>query len=195
MIVTNDDNLAARAALIRNHAESVVEGMRISDIANMIGFNFRMTEIEAAIAYEQLDLLDTVINEKQRQANILDSILGSEPGLTIQAIPANLTSAYYVYPIQLDIRHFRHNRKKLIERINGRVPLVETYQNIHFVAHIPAKNCLRDGGLPGLSVTEIQRSAMRKESVLSPKNYLIILSSESPYAHTTFLTQKSMTLA
>ena len=27
MIVTNDDNLAARAALIRNHAESVVEGM------------------------------------------------------------------------------------------------------------------------------------------------------------------------
>ena len=41
-----------------------------------------MTEIEAAIAYEQLDLLDTVINEKQRQASILDSILGSEPGLT-----------------------------------------------------------------------------------------------------------------
>ena len=67
MIVTDDDILAERVALIRNHAESVVEGMHISDIANMIGFNFRMTEIEAAIAYEQLDLLDTVINEKQRQ--------------------------------------------------------------------------------------------------------------------------------
>ena len=148
MIVTNDDNLAARAALIRNHAESVVEGMRISDIANMIGFNFRMTEIEAAIAYEQLDLLDTVINEKQRQANILDSILGSEPGLTIQAIPANLTSAYYVYPIQLDIRHFRHNRKKLIERINGRVPLVETYQNIHLLPIFQRKIAYGTGGLP-----------------------------------------------
>ena len=148
MIVTNDDNLAARAALIRNHAESVVEGMHISDIANMIGFNFRMTEIEAAIAYEQLDLLDTVINEKQRQANILDSILGSEPGLTIQAIPANLTSAYYVYPIQLDIRHFRHNRKKLIERINGRVPLVETYQNIHLLPIFQRKIAYGTGGLP-----------------------------------------------
>ena len=34
----------------------------------MIGFNFRMTEIEAAIAYEQLDLLDEVVAEKQRQA-------------------------------------------------------------------------------------------------------------------------------
>ena len=148
MIVTNDDNLAARAALIRNHAESVVEGMHISDIANMIGFNFRMTEIEAAIAYEQLDLLDTVINEKQRQAAILDSILGSEPGLTIQAIPANLTSAYYVYPIQLDIRHSRHNRKKLLEKINGQVPLVETYQNIHLLPVFQRKIAYGTGGLP-----------------------------------------------
>ena len=148
MIVTNDDNLAARAALIRNHAESVVEGMRISDISNMIGFNFRMTEIEAAIAYEQLDLLDTVINEKQRQAAILDSILGSEPGLTIQAIPANLTSAYYVYPIQLDIRHCRHNRKKLLEQINGRVPLAETYQNIHLLPVFQRKIAYGTGGLP-----------------------------------------------
>ena len=148
MIVTNDDNLAARAALIRNHAESVVEGMHISDIANMIGFNFRMTEIEAAIAYEQLDLLDTVINEKQRQAAILDSILRSEPGLTIQAIPANLTSAYYVYPIQLDIRHSRHNRKKLLEKINGQVPLVETYQNIHLLPVFQRKIAYGTGGLP-----------------------------------------------
>ena len=160
--------------------------MHISDIANMIGFNFRMTEIEAAIAYEQLDLLDTVINEKQRQAAILDSILGSEPGLTIQAIPANLTSAYYVYPIQLDIRHSRHNRKKLLEKINGQVPLVETYQNIHLLPYSNEKLPTGQANL-GLSVTEIQRSAMKKESVLSPKNYLNILSSEYPYAHTTFL--------
>ena len=154
-----------------------------------------MTEIEAAIAYEQLDLLDTVINEKQRQAAILDSILGSEPGLTIQAIPANLTSAYYVYPIQLDIRHSRHNRKKLLEEINGQVPLVETYQNIHLLPVFQRKIAYGTGGYPGLSVTEIQRSAMKKESVLSPKNYLNILSSEYPYAHTTFLIRKSMTLA
>ena len=60
--------LAERVALIRNHAESVVGGMGVTEIANMIGFNFRMTEIEAAIAYEQLDLLDEVVAEKQRQA-------------------------------------------------------------------------------------------------------------------------------
>ena len=55
MVVTNDNTLADRVALIRNHAESVVGGMGIKEIANMIGFNFRMTEIEAAIAHEQLD--------------------------------------------------------------------------------------------------------------------------------------------
>ena len=103
MIVTNDDILAERVALIRNHAESVVAGMGVRDLANMIGFNFRMTEIEAAIAYEQLDLLDEVVAEKQRQAAILDSLLGPEPGMTVQVIPGDLKSAYYVYPVRLDV--------------------------------------------------------------------------------------------
>ena len=49
IIVTNDDVLAQRMQLIRNHAEAVVGGKQISDITNMIGYNFRLGEIESAI--------------------------------------------------------------------------------------------------------------------------------------------------
>ena len=49
-VVTNDDNLCERIKLIRNHAESVVAARDTKDLSNMLGFNFRMTEIEATIA-------------------------------------------------------------------------------------------------------------------------------------------------
>jgi len=148
MIVTDDDTLAERVALIRNHAESVVSDLGVTELANMIGFNFRMTEIEAAIAYEQLDLLDEVVEEKQRQARILDSVLEPEPGLTVQAIPANLESAYYVYPLRLDVARIPAGRERLIEKVRGQVPLMATYQNIHLLPMFQNKIAYGTGGFP-----------------------------------------------
>ena len=53
IIVTNDVSLAEKCALIRNHAEAVDDGK----YGNLVGYNFRMTEIEAAIAEQQLKKL------------------------------------------------------------------------------------------------------------------------------------------
>ena len=47
--LTDDSSLAERMQLIRNHAEAVVENKGVQDLTNMIGFNFRLGEIEAAI--------------------------------------------------------------------------------------------------------------------------------------------------
>ena len=49
MCTTDDDNLAERLQLIRNHAEAVVAAKGTSNLVNMVGFNFRLGEIEAAI--------------------------------------------------------------------------------------------------------------------------------------------------
>ena len=114
----------------------------------MIGFNFRMTEIEAAIAYEQLDLLADVVDEKQRQAKILDSLLSCEPGLNIQTLPENSTSAYYVYPMRLNVSRLRDSRKKLMEKINGQIPIVDCYQNLHLLPIFQQKIAYGTGGFP-----------------------------------------------
>jgi len=63
---TNDPDTRYRLALIRNHGESVVEAAEYNDIVNMVGFNYRMTEITAAVAVEQLKRLD-YINKAQRE--------------------------------------------------------------------------------------------------------------------------------
>ena len=53
--VTNDEELATRLRMIRNHAEAVVgPAKKINDLTNMIGFNYRMTELSAAVGLVQL---------------------------------------------------------------------------------------------------------------------------------------------
>ena len=54
ILVTNDDELADRMRLIRNHAEAVVEDKGVDNLNNMLGHNFRLGEIECAIGIEQL---------------------------------------------------------------------------------------------------------------------------------------------
>ena len=49
ILVTDDHGIAERLQLIRNHAEAVVGDKGVTDLRNMIGYNFRLGEIEAAI--------------------------------------------------------------------------------------------------------------------------------------------------
>ncbi len=56
--VTNDEDLRYRLALIRNHGEAVVGAAGYENITNILGFNYRMTELQAAVAIEQLKKLD-----------------------------------------------------------------------------------------------------------------------------------------
>ena len=54
LVVTNDDRLAERVALIRNHGDAVVGKKGHDDILNIVGFNFRLGEMEAAVGRCQL---------------------------------------------------------------------------------------------------------------------------------------------
>lgn len=60
MITTNDDEVAEASRLIRNH------GMKVRYYHDMLGYNFRMMDIQAAIGLQQLKRLPT-FNEKRRQ--------------------------------------------------------------------------------------------------------------------------------
>jgi perosamine synthetase len=82
IIVTNDKGLAERLQLIRNHGENVVEAMGMKDITNMIGYNYRMTEIESAIGIEQLKKLPGLLEERIQNAKFMHEAIGSIKGLS-----------------------------------------------------------------------------------------------------------------
>ena len=101
VMVTNDDELALRLQLIRNHGEAIVEDMHVTNLANTFGGNNRMTEIEAAIAYAQLQKLDWLTEARVRLAAYLDEHLADILVITPQkVIHPESRHVYYVYPMR-----------------------------------------------------------------------------------------------
>ena len=64
VVLTNDDEVARAAQLVRNHGEVVADRAGVAEPGAVIGSNFRLTEIAAAIAIEQLRKLDQFLGEQ-----------------------------------------------------------------------------------------------------------------------------------
>ncbi|MFZ9448597.1 MAG: DegT/DnrJ/EryC1/StrS family aminotransferase [Alphaproteobacteria bacterium] len=102
VLVTGNERLATKAALVRNHGEVVVEPMGIDDIANTVGLNYRMTEMEAAVAQEQFRKMPTMNARRIELANRLADGLRGIPGLKPPIVEAGCRHVYYMFPILLD---------------------------------------------------------------------------------------------
>lgn len=100
--LTNDDNLALRLQMIRNHAENVVEPLQLDDIASLIGFNYRLGELAAAIGTVQLANAETHIGRRVTLAERLSDSLDGLEGLTTPASRTGCTHAYYVWAARYD---------------------------------------------------------------------------------------------
>jgi perosamine synthetase len=64
-IVTNDDNLAEKCRLWRNHGQAVIDGKRNFEVA---GLNYRLTEIQAAIGRVQLEKFPEILGRRKKIA-------------------------------------------------------------------------------------------------------------------------------
>ncbi len=126
--VTNDKNLAQRMQMIRNHAEAVVGPSKTNDLTNMIGFNFRMTEISAAIAIQQLKKIDQHVNKRVDIAESLSSNLNDLPGIDVPKVRGGCKHVYYVWAIKYDKNKIGISRKKFAEALNAQgFPCSEAY--------------------------------------------------------------------
>jgi dTDP-4-amino-4,6-dideoxygalactose transaminase len=141
MIVTNNIRLARRAMLIRNHAESVIQSTDKKDLSNMIGYNFRLGEIESAIVLQQLKKLKKIIKQKQAVAQILNSGLKKLEGIRIPFVKKNCTHVYYVYPLVLDSKKIKVDRKIIVKALEaeGVQGLASSYQNLHLLSMFQKK--------------------------------------------------------
>ena len=153
ILVTNDDDYARRLQLIRNHAEAVIDGNDPAELCNMLGYNFRMGEIEAAIASEQLKKLTNNVQGRQCIAESLDAGLAGLEGLKTPRISNGCTHVYYVYGMTVDTEQLKVPRERLVEalRAEGVPGLVCGYQNIHLLPLFQHRIAYGKDGFPWTS--------------------------------------------
>lgn len=115
MIVTNNPELALKCSLIRNHAEAAINAMPdhyIEDFnltENMVGFNFRMTEIQAAFLLVEFnnfcgrnEMVEISCLERNLRAQEIYKELSDLPFIKNPGTRKNCSHSYYVQPFLYD---------------------------------------------------------------------------------------------
>jgi dTDP-4-amino-4,6-dideoxygalactose transaminase len=101
---TDDRELADRLRMIRNHGENVTEGLEVEKLTNLVGFNFRMTELGAAIGIEQLKKAPSLVARRAAVADKLSQSLAGLEGITVPQLRAGCRHSYYVWAARYDER-------------------------------------------------------------------------------------------
>jgi perosamine synthetase len=96
MLVTGDAAIAASARRFRQHGQ----GERYEYLT--LGFNYRMTDMAAAIGRVQLRRLGELQEARRANAAFYDAALAGIPGLTTPFVPDGATHAYHQYSILID---------------------------------------------------------------------------------------------
>lgn len=125
IIVTDNDVLADKIRLIRNHAEAVLNARGIKDrseLINMVGYNYRMTEIEAAIARCQLRKLPYLLTQRLANTEYLNKKLAQIPCIQPTKIRQDAKHAFYVHPLQFDAGVAEMHRNRFIEAVKAELP-------------------------------------------------------------------------
>jgi len=118
--VTDKDDLCERLRLIRNHAEAVIAaGKNMDSIVNMIGWNYRMNEIEAAISREQLKKLDALNAKRLELVHYLNDRLRSFEGISIPNVKQGCTHVYYRYALKLDTEKISIKAPLFVKALNA----------------------------------------------------------------------------
>lgn len=149
MIVTNDSEIAKKCQLIRNHAEAAIVDIPNADLTNMIGYNFRLGEIESAIGIEQLKKLKNAISSRQKAASVLNDVIDNIDGLSAPVIREDSTHVYYFYAMKHNAELTGITRDKIHEALIAEgVPVARQYQNLHTLPMFLEKQCYGTKNFP-----------------------------------------------
>ena len=99
---TDDDRLADRLRMIRNHGENVTEELAAGNLTNIVGFNFRLTEMSAAVGIEQLKKAEGLVSGREQVGRELSLALGAFDGMTPPTVREGCRHVYYLWAGRFD---------------------------------------------------------------------------------------------
>ena len=156
MLTTQNTELAITAEKMRNHGAEVSEEERHSGPApyllpefNLLGFNYRMTDIQGAIGVQQLKKLDGFISERDNQANYYRQQLADIEWLSLPDKPSNGVHAWQAYVTRVTGTNAAEFRNKVMESLesNGIATRPGTHA-IHLLGYYANKFSFKPNDFP-----------------------------------------------
>jgi perosamine synthetase len=122
MITTNNSDLDAKLKLLRQHGMSVPDTVRhesqkvIFENYVTTGFNYRMTDIQAAVGIEQLKRLDAMLTERRELAAMYEELLQDTPHLKLLTPGDTILPNWQSYPVRL-LNGISLSQKEIMQRL------------------------------------------------------------------------------
>jgi len=127
MITTNDNDLAAKVSMLRNHGASISEEQRhhgpkpyILPDFDDLGFNYRMTDFQGAIGLVQLKKLDQFIDERQKWARFYMKELSSLEWLRLPTFSDEYKHGWQSFVTMVDEEKSPLSRNDLMEYLQDK---------------------------------------------------------------------------
>jgi len=123
MIMTNDAQLAEKARMLRSTGASTsdlerhkAKGILVPEYTDT-GYNYRLTDIQAAIGLVQLSKIDAMLKQRATQAKYYDESLSQLEEITTPYVPEYATHAYSSYLVRLTPKS-RVRRDELLKKMS-----------------------------------------------------------------------------
>lgn len=131
MIVTNNSHWAERAKYLTTQAKDDP----IEYVHNEIGFNYRLTNVQAAIGLAQMEQLASYVSAKRRIAQEYKEGLQHVPGITCMPEASWAFSTFWLYTILVDGDRFQMHSRELLRRFEQcRIQARPLWQPLHLSA-------------------------------------------------------------
>jgi len=117
MVVTNDDRIAFLVRSFRNQGRDPDGGWLAHP---RLGFNYRMTDIQAAIGTVQMRRLDEILAKRERVARLYLEYLKDERRVTTQRIPPEVHISWFVFVVRLSDEYTAQDRDRILEKLRAR---------------------------------------------------------------------------
>jgi perosamine synthetase len=124
MVTTNNQELAHKINSLRNHGASIPEEERhhgyqpyVLPDFNLLGFNYRMTDLQGAVGMVQLSKLDRYVEERQRWADYYTEKLGNISWLRTPSVPKGYCHGWQAYVCYIDESKSPMSRTGIMEAL------------------------------------------------------------------------------
>jgi len=115
MLVTNNKKIADRARFLKAHGMSPNRRYYHPEI----GFNYRMTNLQAAVGVAQLAQIRKFIQLKRRNAMLYNKYLRQVPGITLPPEKSWARNIYWMYSVLIDDNIYSISRDKLMSKLQN----------------------------------------------------------------------------
>lgn len=183
MITTDDDKLAEKINILRNHGATISEEQRhhgpqpylLPDF-NLLGFNYRMTDLQGAVGSVQLKRLDGFLAERREWAEYYERELADINWLATPSVPRDCAHGWQAYVCRVDESLSPCPRNEIMQRLEELgVSTRPGTHAVHMLGLYREKLGCRDDDFPGARDCDRYTIAIPLHNAMNSEDYQYVV--------------------